>query len=289
MNALMILVTVTVFTLMLSIGINQSFSQLLTVLRDPAQLLRSLLAVIIIVPAVAALLMLLFGLPPEVAAGITLLAAAPGAPMTTKRSETATADVDYITSLQLVLALLAILVTPLILAIFYAMFTLPIERATPLDVAQQISRVTLLPVVIGLLLASLAPKVAAALMKPVRILSTVLFLLMVLALIGLIAAVPEMRNKLAIGWTPFAVIVIFAAGALAIGHLVGGPRTDQRAGLAIACVARNVGLALFIAGLSDYEDEIFRTILAFMLVGSALAIPYSIWVKRQIKGDEKGK
>ena len=48
--------------------------------------------------------------------------------------------------------------------------------------------------------------------------------------------------------------VIFAA--LATGHYLGGPAQEYRSVLAIACIARNVGLALFIAGLSDLADSL---------------------------------
>ena len=71
--------------------------------------------------------------------------------------------------------------------------------------------------------------------------------------------------------------------AVIIGHLLGGPRPDWRAGLAVASLARNIGLALFIAGVSEGEKGVISTLLAYMLLGTAVAIPYSIWIKRQVK------
>src|SRR5271166_2721354 len=79
-------VTVTVFSRMLAIGVNQSFRQLTFLWRRPELLLRSLLAVIVLVPVVVGLLLWLFDLPPAVATGLAMLAAAPGAPLTTKRA-----------------------------------------------------------------------------------------------------------------------------------------------------------------------------------------------------------
>jgi len=63
---------------------------------------------------------------------------------------------------------------------------------------------------------------------------------------------------------------------------LGGPTRQQRAALAIACIARNVGLALFIAALFDYGQMFVPTMLAYMLFGGILAFPYSLWSKRQI-------
>ena len=110
MEWLLVLVTLTVFTLMLCIGINQSLVQLFSVWRRLDVLPRALLAAIILVPAVVLLLEAAFDLSPEVAAGLVLLAASPGAPMTTKRAHMAAADTDYVSSLQLALALLAVVV-----------------------------------------------------------------------------------------------------------------------------------------------------------------------------------
>ena len=56
-------VTLTIYSLMLAIGVNHSFEQLTSLWRRPALLLRSLLAVIVLVPAVVGLLIWVFDLP----------------------------------------------------------------------------------------------------------------------------------------------------------------------------------------------------------------------------------
>ena len=211
-----------------------------------------------------------------------LLAAAPGAPLTTKRSQMAAADIDYVSSLQLTLALLAIVVTPLILGVFYAVSTLPIEHVSPMEVVLQIARVTFLPVIVGVALRHFAPKLVATVRKPINILANVLFLMLVVAMVVVLAITPELREKLLLGWPAIAAILILAIAALTIGHLLGGPRPDQRAGLAIASLARNIGLALFIAGLGGNPEDIIPTLLVFMLLGTAVQVLYSVWIKRQI-------
>jgi BASS family bile acid:Na+ symporter len=239
--------------------------------------------VIVLVPILVALLLWMFDLAPAVATGLAVLAAAPGAPLTTKRSQMAGADITYVTSLQLTLALLAVVVAPLALAIFYPLFELTIERVTPFEVASQVVRVTFLPVVIGLLLQRFAPKLVAAITKPLNVLANVLFLLLMVAVIAAIAMAPELRAKLLLGWPAIAAILIMAVAALAIGHLLGGQRPEHRAGLATACLARNIGLALFIVGLSEGGLQSMPTLLVYMFLGAAAAIPYSLWIKRQIK------
>ncbi len=63
--------------------------------------------------------------------------------------------------------------------------------------------------------------------------------------------------------------------ALAAGHLLGGPNAETRTALAIATIARNMGLALFITVLSGTEKCELAVLVAYMISGIALAVPYS--------------
>jgi BASS family bile acid:Na+ symporter len=281
MDLLLNFVALTIFSLMLTIGINQSFEELTSLWRDRTTVLRALLAAVILVPAVFYVVLLVLKLPTEVASALALLAAAPGAPLITKRSQMVKADPVFTSSLQLVLAVLAIVVTPVLLAIFYASFELSVERARAFQVARQIAVVTLVPVVLGLLLSHFLPDLVKRIRKPLNLFANGLFIVLVLALVVLLVAVPDLRAKLLLGWASVFAILIVAAAAVLIGHLLGGPRKDHRAGLAIGCLARNVGLALFIAGLSNDQASVIAPILAYILLGGLVQVGYSLWLKRQ--------
>jgi len=275
-------VSLTIFTLMLALGVNHSFEQLTSLWRRPGLLLRSLLAVVFLVALVVVLLLWVFDLPPAVATGLAVLAAVPGAPLTYKRAQMAGGDPTYTASLQLTLALLAVGITPLILALFYSLFDLVIEGVKLFQVARQVAQVTFLPVIVGLSLQQFAPRLADALRQPVSILANILFILLLAVLVLLLALVPELRGMLRVGGLPTVAILLMAAASLAIGHLLGGPRRDQRSTLATACIARNVGLALFIAELSAYGQHFIPTLLTYMILGGLLAVPYAVWSKRQL-------
>ncbi len=275
-------VTLTIFSLMFAIGINRSFRQLTSLWRRPGLLLRSLLAAVVLVPAVVALLLWTFNLPMAVASGLAVLAAAPGAPLTTKRVEMAGGDPEYSASLQLTLALLAFVLTPLTLAIFYVLFELSLEKVTAFQVASQVARVTFLPVVVGLLIQRLAPGFSARIGKPVAVFASGLLILLFAGVILLLALAPDLRAMLNLGGPSVAAIIVMVGSSLAIGHLLGGPDREKRSALAIASIARNVGLALFIAGLSDYGQQFIPTLLAYMILGALLAVPYSLLSKRRM-------
>jgi len=270
------LVKLTIFTLMLALGVNLSLDKGFRALRRPGPVLRGLLAVVVLVPMAVVLLLFVLDLPPAVATGLALLAAAPGAPLTTKRAQMAGGNLPYTWTLQLTLAALAVAITPLTLGIFYALFELETEGVSPLEVARQVALVQLLPVSLGILLRRFASGVADRIGKPLILLANLLFLLLVVLLV-----VPSVRILLHFGLLPTLAIVATAALALAIGHLVGGPATDQRAALATASIARNIGLALFIASLNDAEKLLAPTLVSYMVLGSIVAMPYALWIRRR--------
>src|SRR5580765_3658827 len=274
---LLVLVKITIFTLMLDIGITLPFGQLTSLWRRPALLIRSLLAVLVLVPAVVLLLLWLLDLPRAVVTGLAVLATAPGAPLTTMRSQMAGGSTPYSASLHLTLALLAVLTTPITLAIFHAMFVLDTESLTSLEVARQVAIVQFLPVSIGLLIRRLMPRLAGIAAKPLTVLAKVLLVLLIAAIL-----VPGIRMILHFGALPALAIVIMVGVSLALGHLLGGPTPDERAAIAIATIVRNVGLALFITALSRVEQTVLPTLLSYMILGAIVAVPYAVWSKRRV-------
>jgi len=174
-------------------------------------------------------------------------------------------------------------ITPLTLAIFYALFALSTEPLHPFQVALQVAEVTFLPVIIGLLMQIFAPRFTQRIGMFMQVLANVLFTLLFVGLLVLVVLKPDFRAMLNLGWRPAAAIIIMVGTSLAIGNLLGGPSREKRSVLAIASIARNVGLALFIAGLSNSGQQLIPTLLTYMIFGALLAVPYSVWSKRRMK------
>src|SRR4030095_3445569 len=287
---LLVLVRIAIFALMLDIGLTIPFGELTSLWRRPALLIRSLLAVLVLVPGVVVLLLWLLDLPRAVATGLAVLAAAPGAPLTTMRSQMAGGSTPYSGSLQLTLALLAVLITPLTLAIFHAMFVLETAGLSSVEVAREVAIVQFLPVSIGLLVRRLVPGLAGGAARTPTLLAHVLLALLIAAIL-----VPSVRMILHFGTLPALAVVIMVGISLALGHLLGGPVPDERSALAIASIARNVGLALFITVLSRVEQTVLPTLLSYMILGAIVAVPYSAWSKRRVapprdaRGDAGGR
>ena len=117
-------VRLVIFSLMFSVGLSLSVQHLLSVWRRPAVLARALLAIVILFPLMTFVLLRLLSLPPAVATGFAVLAAAPGPPLLVKRSEMAGASSASSASLMLTLGMLAVVATPLTLAVFHLFFDL---------------------------------------------------------------------------------------------------------------------------------------------------------------------
>jgi BASS family bile acid:Na+ symporter len=75
-----------------------------------------------------------------------------------------------------------------------------------------------------------------------------------------------------------AIVTIITLG---VGHVLGGPRTRDRATLAIASSVRHPGIAMSIAAANFNDPRISAAILLFLLVGMVVSAPYIAWVKRE--------
>jgi|688.fasta_scaffold17491_10 BASS family bile acid:Na+ symporter len=283
---------VIIFILMLSLGVNQSLADLVAFWRHQGALLRSLLAVVVLFPLVVFILLKLFPVPGGVVAGLAILAAVPGAPVTYKRSALAGGDPVYTSNLHMTLALLTIIVTPVILSIFYGQFDLALEgKITVLQIVRQVAAVQFLPIGIGLLLQRVGPRFVERIRKPLEKLAHLAFMVMAGIFLFPLILWSVVQLVWPLGPVSIALFATVAILTLAIGYGLGGqsrlpadraqPRS-QRASLAIATIARNLGLALLLAELSGAGSSIVPTILGYALVSLAMAVPFSLWSKRRI-------
>jgi BASS family bile acid:Na+ symporter len=211
-----------------------------------------------------------------------LLAAAPGAPLTTHRSRMAGAARDVVVPLQLTLAALAMVHMPLVLSVFEAMLDPPGLDLAPAKVARQVATVTFVPLALGMLGAKAT---RGARQRHTRLLSAAakaLFLAFMAAILLALAVLPDLRATLLIGWAGVGASRALAALSLMVGHTRGGPGDPRRAGVAIATLARNLGLALYVGESAEPTLGAIPRILTYAVLSLVLALPCSRWMKRRI-------
>jgi uncharacterized membrane protein YidH (DUF202 family) len=272
----------TIFTLMLTMGIAFSIQDFASLFRQPSLLGRSLLSALVLFPLVVGIILYVFDLPSRSITALVILACAPAAPLLTKRVSMArlsltTETLQFAASLQITLAILSVLATPLLLAVFTAPFPSIQERIHFLQIAKQIAIVQLLPLGIGLAVRQIASDFADEI-KPflVKIANTA-FIVLAIFLAGLsYNLIPSVDVNVL--WASAAIAIL----GLIIGHVLGGPTLETRSSLAIGTIARNAGLALYFLVLNDRPLAI-SSVVAYLIVGALVSLPYNIWVKKQMK------
>lgn len=166
--------------IMLGLGMGLTLDDFRRVARYPRAVLTGLILQVLILPAVAFGLALAFGLPPELAVGLMLLAASPGGATANIYSHLARGDVALNITLTAINSLLCLLTLPLILNWSLEYF-LGAGQYVPPPIRKviEVAVIIVLPVVIGMVVRAYAPRLAERVEKPLRLLSVLVLVLLV--------------------------------------------------------------------------------------------------------------
>lgn len=269
--ALQVAIIGTVFGL----GLRATLDDLLYVVRRPGLLIRSVLAVLVVMPMLVVVFVKVFDLRTTVEVVLVALALSPVPPLLPRKEEKAGGLPSFGLGLMLVLALGAIAAIPLSAAVLDRVFERPISMQ-PGAIARIVVTMVLVPLLAGMVMRRFAPRWADGLDKPMSWIANGLLLIGVaLLLIGTWHAVWA-----ATGGGAMLAIVAFVAIGLLVGHLMGGPEQEHSAVLALSTACRHPAIALAIAS-SNYPDERFGgTIILYLLVSALAGIPYVVWRRR---------
>jgi bile acid:Na+ symporter, BASS family len=238
-----ILAAVTLFEMMVTIGLGVKVADVAAVARDWRTVARAFAANYVLVPAAAVGLLVLFHAAPMVAAGFLIAAVCPGAPYGPPFTGLAKGNVPLAVGLMLILAASSAIVAPLLLHLLLPL----VSRAqrVNVDTAKMVETLVgaqLLPLCAGLLLRHRWPALAGRLEGPARVLSLILNLV----LLGTILTI-QFRLLIAIPPRAFGGMALLVLAALAAGWLLGGPGRAERTAMAVATSVRNVAVSLVIA------------------------------------------
>ena len=167
--------------IMLGLGLSLSLADFARVAKFPKPVLIGLACQLLLLPLACFFLAKLFGLAPALAVGLMLLAASPGGTTANLYSHLAHGDVALNITLTAVNSVIAILTMPLIVNLSRAYF-MSADQAIPLQFAKvvQVFAIVLGPVAIGMWLRSRFPGFAERMQKPVKIISALFLLLIIL-------------------------------------------------------------------------------------------------------------
>jgi BASS family bile acid:Na+ symporter len=273
MLALQVSILGTVF----GFGLRATAEDLLYVVRRPGLLVRSLLAVFVIMPIVAVALVRMFDFPPTVKIVLVALAFSPVPPLLPKKETKAGGDTSFGLGLMAILALVSIVTVPATVEVLARFLGRQLVSA-PGAIAAMLFKGALVPLALGMAVRALAPAIAERLDKPVTLVARVLLPLAVLVLVS--GALPAIWALVGNG-TVLAMVVFTVAG-LAIGHVLGGPNPDHSVVLALSTACRHPAIALAIATANFPNEKFGPIMLLYLIVNAVVGIPYLAWQRRQI-------
>lgn len=172
--------------IMLGMGLSLVPADFKRVILFPKAASVGILNQIVILPLVGFLLVWLFGLDnPELAVGVMVLAACPGGPTSNLISHISKGDTALSITLTAISSMIAVITIPLIVNLALSIY-MQQGGYVPLPVFDTIFKltlITLLPVSIGMLIRNKAMGFAQRMNKPVKIVSGILLVLIILAAI----------------------------------------------------------------------------------------------------------
>lgn len=267
--ALLVLLNITVTIIIFGIGLDSTLHDAFRLFRHPALLLRSLLAMYVLVPLAAVGLVILLPLPAGAEAGLLVLAVSAGAPLL-PRKMLGIGDGAYTFSLVAVSSVLAVILVPLWLEMLGPLFP-RLPRLAPEKAALVLGESFFLPLLAGMAVRRFFPKLAAWTGGRVVGLAG---LAMTLAAVVLLAV--NWHVVLEVRWQGIAALALLILIALVIGHLVGGPQEENRSALAVACATRHIGVAVVVA-TSLPGGRVAVVISIYIAISVAITLPYTRW------------
>jgi len=246
-------------------GLEVTFEQVLTPLKNRSLVARALLANVVLAPLLVYAGSIVFPLEGPFMIGVLLYGFASGAPYTPKLVAVAAGDVPSSIGITILLTILTILYMPFVLP-----YLVPGTVIGVWEIGKPLLLQMFVPLMIGLGVRHFAPRAAARTLKPANVLVNAS--LLVFLVLALLLHHEALLATAGTGAVSFAVVLTLLTFAL--GYLLGPGGEKGKVTLGLATTARNIGAAATIATANfGDEPEVLITIAVCMFVVFALAFP----------------
>ena len=278
-------VAVTLFLTMLGLGLGLHSHALRGWIKQPSLALRVALGSSLLIPLLGMALLQVpwsseISTPMRVA--IALMALCPSAPLAMRKVRKHGGDHDLAALIQVMAALVALVSIPLLSGLFPHAFAVrdwhsdALQGSVPMarDLAVQVGRVQVLPLVLGLGVRHFQPTLADRLERPLNRIANLLLLI----LVGLILFSTSrfllrfMGNNL----DGLLLMALQVLGCLLIGQwLAAGEQRNHGATTSLVTAMRNPGLALlFVSRFGDEVHGLKLAILLYVLLTVLISVPW---------------
>lgn len=250
---------------LLQMGLGLKIEQALSGLRDARFLILGTLFGFLIGPALAWGITRLLPLDEPFAAGLLLLGLTPCAPFLPMMVTRARGDVTYVPAMMLLAAIGTVVLLPFAVPLIFRGLSV-----SSWAIAQPLIALVLLPLVIGMTVYRVAPRLATAVLGPVQrttTAATILLLMLCLVIYG---------QDFAMAFGQFAIVaqMLFFAAITIVGYVGGyGLTRERRSVLSLGMCTRNVGAALAPLMSSAATDE---RVIVMVILGVPMQLVFAI-------------
>jgi BASS family bile acid:Na+ symporter len=274
---ILIVLQLSVLLNVFAIGLKASVHDATYLFRRPGELVRALLAMNVLMPVFAVVLISIFDLNPAVKIALVALSVSPIPPLLPTKLVKEGGTNSYATGLLVAVSLLAIVLVPLTIEGIELVRKVPLQMSAA-SIAKVVFITVLLPVGLGVAVHTLVPSIAERLAGPIALISIIALLACMVAV--WVAAGSAMWAL--IGNGTVIALAAFVLVGLAIGHLLGGPGPENRTSLALSTASRHPGIAIAIAAANFPTEKLAgAALLLYLLVNAVVSIPYLLLIKRR--------
>ena len=252
--------------IMLGLGLGLKIDDFTRILKTPKDFFVGFFSQLIILPLVAYLLIIILKVPPEIAIGVMIIAAAPGGVTSNILTKFANGDVALSISLTAVISLISIITVPLIIFTSADLFGITdiSQNISMTGIALKMFLVVTVPVILGMIIRKFAENFVNSKIQIFEKLNIILFV------IFFIAAFYEERESfidflIQAGFITFILNITMMIVAYYLGKTFASGIKQQKC-IALECGLQNGTLAIFVS------TQIFGTDILYAIPTAAYAL-----------------
>ncbi|HIF9258359.1 TPA: bile acid:sodium symporter family protein [Photobacterium damselae] len=278
-----VLLPITLAIVMLGMGLGLKRADFSRVITQPKSSIIGLCLQIFMLPTLALVLIQLLPLSSTAAAGLFLVSLCPGGATSNLFSLIAKGDVALSITLTAVISLLSPFLLPLIFITYLDIHGSQLEQfQLPIDLAiKQLIAITVLPISLGMIITKWLPKQSQLIQPMVKKLSTIVMLLIILAL--LITNQKIFDRFISI--EGIAVLLLSSCSLFLAYFIAGKIKVSQQAQrtIAIEVGVQNAGTAMMVALSIMHQPQLAVVPLMYGLLMNIPACLFVAWVSRKSK------
>ena len=250
-------VLIFVLASMFGMGLGLTLKQIFEPMRNVPLVLKALAANFILAPLLAFALAKIIGLDQQLSIGLFILGVGAGAPLLAKYAQLAEGNVAFTVGLMVLLMVATIIYAPLVLPLL-----MPDVQVDVWGMLQSLVLTMLIPLAIGLVVKARYEPLAESLAPYMSQASSITLMMQVV--LGLLLGGGELLGILGTG--AILAALLFLAGNLILGYLLGGPGRDTRVVVGLGTAQRNVSAAMLITVQNFAEPKVLIMVLTGALL-----------------------